>query len=194
MPKPAALTEARPEPDRVLAARERQQRYRQRRRDGLVTLSVTSTRWRSPRSSSRPAICGPARSWSGRSPDGATVVLTFWQDRLNYKTKPISYDDFGWDRYPIERLPGNTERKANIRWALDHLDGIVRVVIAKAVDTKAVPRKIAECFPQKSLTMRITEFDEAKGEFRAVAVENPRIEDRPCKPNKAGGVWPNGYG
>ena len=41
MPKPAALTEARPEPDRVLAARERQQRYRQRRRDGLVTLSVT---------------------------------------------------------------------------------------------------------------------------------------------------------
>ena len=59
--------------------------------------------------------------------------------------------------------------------ALDHLDGIVRVVIAKAVDTKAVPRKIAECFHQKNLIMRITEFDEAKGEFRAVAVENPRI-------------------
>jgi len=115
----------------------------------------------------------PQWSWSARSPDGSTVVLTFWKDRLNFKTNPISYDDYKWEGYPIEKRPGNSERKKNIRWALDHLDGIVRVVIARAVDTSAVPRRIAECYPQKNLFMRITDFDEETGEFRAVAVPNP---------------------
>jgi hypothetical protein len=31
-------------------------------------------------------------SWSARSADGRTVVLTVWKDGLNYTRKPIVYD------------------------------------------------------------------------------------------------------
>jgi hypothetical protein len=51
--------------------------------------------------------------------------------------------------------------------AREHCDGLARVVVMRANDTKADPRSIAECFRHDKLVMRITHIDEATGEFRA---------------------------
>jgi hypothetical protein len=79
----------------------------------------------------------PRWSWSARSPDGANVVLTLWQHEfstINGVTTytPRSRDDIDWsDRH------GNLERVENLKWALAHCDGKVRVVIAVADDANA---------------------------------------------------------
>ena len=44
------------------------------------------------------------------------------------------------------------------------------VVIIKAVDPNARPRRIAEAFPRKDLLMRLNELREETGEFSAVNV------------------------
>ena len=119
-------------------------------------------------------ICKNVRwSWSGRSPDGKTVALTFWKDRFtDFKARPIIYDDTGWDKPElVTSSPGNRERIENIRWALDHLNGEVRVVIATAKDVNVSPREIKDCYPQPNLRMRITDFIEATGEWRAESIE-----------------------
>ena len=110
-------------------------------------------------------------SWSGRSPDGQRVALTFWEDRFSdLRTKPILYDDTNWIDSSICTKPGNTERIENIRWALDHLNGEVGVVFLKAKDTKAEPRQIIECYARKDMHMRITDFDPDTGEWKAKSV------------------------
>lgn len=68
-------------------------------------------------------------------------------------------------------LPGNRERIENLKWARDHCDGLFRVVVTVARDTKEIPRHIADCFPKPNLVMRITDLDEETGEFRAVSMD-----------------------
>ena len=110
-------------------------------------------------------------SWSGKSSDGKTVVLQLWKDRLNYKTKPISYSDFKDPSLPEWRdRPGNKERIENLKWAKEHCDGRFHVVIGVAKDVNAHPRETLEAFAQPNLIMKITEFDEATGEFNAQQV------------------------
>jgi hypothetical protein len=110
-------------------------------------------------------------SWSGKAPDGNTIVLQLWKDRLNYKTKPISYSDFKDPLLPQWRdRPGNKERIDNLRWALSHCNGKFRVVIGVAKDTKAQPRETLEAFAQPNMLMKITDFDEETGEFSAEQV------------------------
>lgn len=110
-------------------------------------------------------------SWSARSDDGKTVVLSLWSDRFRWKDKPLRYD--GRERVlPDDWMsrPGMLERLENLRWARDNCGGLFRVVLAIAVDTNAEPRDIATCF-SKDWVMRITELNEETGEFQAVLVE-----------------------
>ena len=106
--------------------------------------------------------------WSARSADGKTVVMTFWRDLLNYKTDPVSYGELH-PNGPNEWMsrPGNRERIEYLKWARDNLDGILRVVIITAKDTTAVPREIADAHVNDRMIMRIVDFDEATGHFRA---------------------------
>ena len=112
-------------------------------------------------------------SWSARSSDGKIVVITLWNDGLNYGAKPIVYDTFNrpdlhvW----VDRL-GNRERIENLIWARDHCDGLFRVVITVAEDVKAKTRKIDDCYPKDDWLMQITNLDENTGEFRAVKTED----------------------
>jgi hypothetical protein len=111
----------------------------------------------------------PRWSWSARSTDGKTVVITLWKDHFNYKSTPITYADFG--DVNLEKWvnrPGNRERIENLKWARDHCDGLFKVVIAVAEDVMADPRRIAESYAQDRLLMRLTDFKEETGEFRAV--------------------------
>ena len=115
-------------------------------------------------------VSNPRQSWSARSTDGKTVVLTFWKDYFSYRSKPISYID---DKFPdcVVQSPGNRERIYNIKWAIEHCGGVVSVVFVKARDETSIPREIEECYPQKKPKMRITKFNETTGYFQAEAVD-----------------------
>ena len=114
----------------------------------------------------------PRWSWSARSEDGKTVVLTLWQDGIKVQGKAVTYDSFDLEGSgEWQALPGNRERIENLRWARDKCGGRFRVVITVAKDVSAVPRSIAQCFPKHNLTMRLLDLDENTGEFRAVNVD-----------------------
>ena len=97
--------------------------------------------------------------------------MTFWKDQMNYSSQPISYSTFGsptlaqWQ----DQL-GNQERIDNLKWARDHCDGLMHVVIIEAVDKRAEPRRIARSFAHKRLLMKLVELNEETGEFRAINV------------------------
>ena len=112
----------------------------------------------------------PRWSWSARTPDGQ-VVMTFWKDLIQRDGSHLSYSIFGRaDRLHWKDNPGNSERIENLKWAKDHCEGLMRVVIVVAEDTNANPRSILESYPQKKWLMKLVEFDERTGEFSAVSV------------------------
>ena len=111
-------------------------------------------------------------SWSGKTTDGTTVVLQLWKDRLNYKTKPISYSDFDDPLLPKWiNLPGNRERIENLKWEQEHCDNKFRVVIGVAKDVTSETRETAEAYAKRNMVMKIVEFDQNSGEFRAELAE-----------------------
>jgi hypothetical protein len=95
--------------------------------------------------------------------------MTFWSDQFG--GRPLSYSNVGSPNLAEwQEQAGNQERIENLKWARDHWDGKMGVVIIKAVDPNARPRRIAEAFPRKDLLMRLNELREETGEFSAVNV------------------------
>ena len=115
----------------------------------------------------------PQWSWSAKSADGRVVVMCMWQDEITRDGALMVYQSLTPRRGSLTprrgevNRPGAKERLENLKWAREHCDGLVRVVVMRAKDTKEDPRSIAECFPHDKLVMRITHIDEATGEFRA---------------------------
>ena len=115
----------------------------------------------------------PQWSWSAKSADGRVVVMCMWQDEITRDGALMVYQSLTPRRGSLTprrgevNRPGAKERLENLKWAREHCDGLARVVVMRANDTKAGPRSIAECFPHDKLVMRITHIDEATGEFRA---------------------------
>lgn len=109
-------------------------------------------------------------SWSARSDDGKVVVITLWKDRLKTQNGTVVYDDIGIDTRAWRDRPGNKERIDNLRWARDNCGGMFKAVITIAEDINAQPRAIRECFPQRNLNMKLTDFVEETGEFRAIHI------------------------
>jgi hypothetical protein len=106
-------------------------------------------------------------SWSARSDDGRTVVVTLWKDRVVRKDGRITYE---WTAPPdhVRRRPGFSELMDNLAWSRDHCGGRFSVIIATAKDEHADPRSIDECYPVK-WRMKLIEFDSAAGTFTAEA-------------------------
>jgi hypothetical protein len=106
-------------------------------------------------------------SLSAVSSDGNTVVVAMWEDEFERHGDRIMYQS----RYrPI--FKGKLQRIsnqwiANLKWARNHCNGLVRVVIIQAEDVQANPRTIKLCHPDNSLVMRITHLDTETGVFRA---------------------------
>ena len=110
-------------------------------------------------------------SWSARSADGRIVVMTLWKDLLDYKAKPIVYSTFDRENLSVwVDRPGNHERLENLIWARDHCEGLFRVVITTAKDTKAQTRAIENAHYQERMVMKLIDLNEQTGEFRAVNV------------------------
>jgi hypothetical protein len=109
--------------------------------------------------------------WSGRSPDGRTVVITLWKDEIHDDGKTVVADMFGHERLHLwTDKPGNRGRIKDLAWARDRCDGLFRVVMTVAKDAKASPRSIAKCYPHKTLVMKLIRLNERTGEFRAESV------------------------
>ena len=106
-------------------------------------------------------------SWSARSEDGQTVVVTFWQDQFSRQGDHLIYSRPAYGP-EVRRRPGFGELMENLAWARDYCDGRFNVIIAKAKDVNANPRSIEECFPSK-MVMRVVELDTDTGAFLAEA-------------------------
>jgi hypothetical protein len=118
------------------------------------------------------AVCtNPRWSWSARSPDGKTVVVTMWQDEIKGSGGTLVYESR--PRLREKKRHGAIERLENLKWARDHCEGLVRVVIAIAKDVTADPRTAIDWFPKEGMFMRITQLDEQTGAFRAESVPQP---------------------
>jgi hypothetical protein len=112
----------------------------------------------------------PRWSWSGRSPDGTVVSATFWQDQFEEHGRVYRGRRRAGEQRWLES-PGRAELLENLRWALDHCGGVLRIIIAIAKDKTAEPRSISECFPQPALRMRLTHLDETTGDYVAERIE-----------------------
>lgn len=103
-------------------------------------------------------------SWSARNEDTKTVVVTLWQDEFVKRDGKLVYERGpAWEEGERRRL-GHTELMGNLRFALDHCGGKVKVIIAIAKDKRASPRSIAECFPSK-MELRVSHLNESTGAF-----------------------------
>ena len=103
-------------------------------------------------------------SWSARNEGTKTVVVTLWQDEFTWTQDGRRVYECGSVWAESRSSPGHNELMDNLRWALNHCDGWVKVIIAIANDPTAVPRTIKECGPTK-MQVRVTRLDEATGEF-----------------------------
>jgi hypothetical protein len=113
----------------------------------------------------------PVWAWSARSPDGATVVLTAWEDEFDPNTRPAVMDYYGdKDLARWTNRTGNKDRIRNLIHARDFCDRRFHVVMVKAKDVNASRRSILSRAPHP-IVMRLEELDEKTGEFRAVSVE-----------------------
>ena len=111
-------------------------------------------------------------SVSARNEDTKLVVLALWKDRFDFKSKPIAYERFRPEELEAWRhQPAHKEQLEDLMWARDHCDGLFRVVIAVPKDPKAIPREMAECYPQDKLVMKLTHLNPESGQFRAVQAD-----------------------
>lgn len=103
-------------------------------------------------------------SWSARNEETKTVAVTLWQDEFAWSPDGRRVYERGpaWER--SHTSPGHNELMENLRWALGHCDGWVKVIIAIAKDVNARPRSIRECSPTK-MQVKVTHLNEGTGEF-----------------------------
>lgn len=114
-------------------------------------------------------------SWSGRSLDGKTVSVTFWQDLFEGKERVYrSTSHKAQDKWYGSR--GHKELIANLAHARDNCEGVLKIIVAIPIDPDASPREIKECFPAPNMEMRLVSLDPATGEFLAKCTTTPKIE------------------
>ena len=128
-------------------------------------------------------------SWSARSSDGKTVVVTLWKDEFDEPAGKMVYARSNLNDW--HDGPGRRFFFEDLAWSVAHCDSLVRVIVAVR-DPKAPQRnKMVEWYPQKALVMRVVHFDPVTGAFRLeqatiinLAVKHPS-GDRPSIANPA---------
>jgi hypothetical protein len=106
-------------------------------------------------------------SLSAISSDGKTVVVAMWEDEFERQSDRIIYQSRYRPIFKGRLRPISNQWITNLKWARNHCDSLVRVVIIQADDVQANPRTIKFCYPDNSLVMRITHLDTETGAFRA---------------------------
>ena len=110
-------------------------------------------------------------AWSGHSADGATVVVTLWDDKL--RAVPgggVRYDLFeASDLEDWRTKRGNRERIRDLALARDRCDGLFKVVIGRANEAGDAMTE-GSVYEASEIAMRLIDLDEATGEFSAESV------------------------
>ena len=107
-------------------------------------------------------------SWSARNETTKTVVVTLWKDLLKKEESGFCYRN---PKPPAEvaRRLGHGELIENLIWARENCEGRFNVIVAVARDPSEDPRKVAECYPIKTV-MQLADFDPVSGSFTAHSV------------------------
>lgn len=101
-------------------------------------------------------------SWSARSEDGKTVVLSLWKDEFKGPVGAMVYDRPSTADW--HDGPGKQQFFRDLAWAVAHCGGIVRVILV--IRDPREPGRVLECYPQKNWLMRVTHLDREAGAFR----------------------------
>lgn len=110
-------------------------------------------------------------SWSAIADDKSVVAVNIWKDSIKYNDRKEPFYD-GFDEQHENTLhlwineKGNNDRKKHLKHAREKLDGLVRVIIAVAVDPMVYPRGILDVYPLNDLWFKITKFNETTGQFK----------------------------
>lgn len=108
--------------------------------------------------------------WSARTEDGATVVITVWDDDFDADAPVAILDRYGHrELHRWRDAPGNRDRIKNLIWARDNCGGLFRIVVVTARDADAYPRS-ARNFRPHPRVLKLIDLNEQTGEFRAVGV------------------------
>jgi hypothetical protein len=118
-------------------------------------------------------------AWSGRNYELGRVVVTAWTDYFNHFAPELLYSF--QPRRPLAKKAGRTWLVDDLKYAIEHCDGIVHVVLCEAKDTNTTPREIRQCAAQLHMVMKIVEFDPttanwmARVIYRPVEPQSPRL-------------------
>ena len=106
-------------------------------------------------------------AWSGHGPDGRTVAVTLWEDKLREVPGGVRYDIFDDPDLPAWRAKrGNRERIRDLMLARDRCDGLFKVVIGRA-NAAGDARLEGSGDEASDMVMRLIDLDETTGEFSA---------------------------
>ncbi len=114
-------------------------------------------------------LSNPRNDWSAVKPDGSSVALTVWQDEI-VKNGGAMFMDLR--EHPALKewkdRQGNRQRIKHIQYGLATCGGNFDVILCRAVDTNASPRKVAHAEPWVRLRGHIKpeEFNSVDGTFR----------------------------
>lgn len=110
----------------------------------------------------------PRWSWSARSEDGKTIVITIWQDAIAEDGSVNFFGHGDVDRW--SRQIGNRFRIEDLKTALEQSDGVFSVISIVARNPDAVPRSIIARHPEDNFKMKVRKLNEETGEFCAKRV------------------------
>jgi hypothetical protein len=103
-------------------------------------------------------------SLSGRSEKDRKVAVSIWKHDLTGPPGERVYDRPSWGDW----YSGSGRRYffADLAWAREHCDGIVRIVLSIRKDGEPERVRVAESHADHDLRMRVTRMDPETGAFR----------------------------
>ncbi|HEY9090642.1 HNH endonuclease [Parasphingorhabdus sp.] len=114
-------------------------------------------------------------AWSAQSADGATTVITLWQDEIEDDGTKVRADFFNHPKLEHwVKQPNNKGRKRHLQNIWEG-DKTFKVVMLKAKDVDAKTRSAKERWPDDNLTMTLLDFNPETGEFLAEGVRTKPI-------------------
>ncbi|WLC16280.1 hypothetical protein [Bradyrhizobium diazoefficiens] len=100
--------------------------------------------------------------WSGISADGSTVAVSLWRHEFGGPAGTMVYDKA--DSSDWKDVAAKREFFRHLQWAVDHCEGIVRVVVVVRDPSK--PPRTIDCYPAPNVIMRVVALDHVRSTFR----------------------------
>jgi hypothetical protein len=110
-------------------------------------------------------------SWSAKSEDEKTVAVTLWKNEFSGPAGQMKYEKSNIANWFDG--PGRRFFFEDLAWAVQHCGGLVRVIVVVRDETSTSEVRVADCYPQKNLIMRVVQLDPDNGAFTLHQVVPP---------------------